>query len=415
MVQHRFVGVTYGEFQALYGYGQVTVPWARVTNVNSNRKGKLQRKKSSDFVKKLPQLMLDDQEGVLILEIDKRGPLRAAGDAIISMEEVREVVPGTERARRILEPRLRSFGVEVGRARVETHVVEEWSKRNVANAHDGGDALCRLLFEEAVPIGKELRNAAGEAIRALDRQDGQPDGGHGAATWVPFAFRFTRHDPYDHGNVNYLIDAGKVISELSWPSGAGAVDRCREVVREMVRSRSGCATLATVVNDAQVTRLASDLRDSAPERFPTDLRALVIFCRWKELFHNRREAVDLEALAGEAGQIIAEGATVQPLVDSTWLLGCFAGHERVAHLRYAAARKTLPWFRGPALSLTKIRVGSGDPTGDHGTADREEAMATARNAWRQEGKLPFVGASGPQTGGPQVDAERPNEDRGEPD
>ena len=250
-----------------------------------------------------------------------------------------------------MEPRLRSLGLELSEPYFEAFVLEQWSQRNIENAVDGGRELCRLVFENNIPAGERLRGAVGTAIRQLDRQDGQ-DVDDTVATWIPAAFGFTRHDPYDYGSINYLMDSGKILSRLSWPPKSKAVERCRKVVRGMIGRRSGISSLADVVRDSDVVNLAAELQETALCCFPSGFRSLVIFCRWKELFHRWREAVDVAALAAEARELVTGDVDYSSVMESLWLLGCFAGHERVAHLRYAAERHS--WWCGPALSISKI-------------------------------------------------------------
>ena len=352
--EHRFVGVTYGEFQSLYCYGRATIPRGRVVSMRIKRDGSpsTRRRDVSGLLATLPQLMLGDHEGVVILEL-AAGQSKTAGRPAseVFIGDVENVIPTTQRARRILEPRLRSLGVELSQPHFEASVLEQWSWRNVTNAVDGGRELCRVLFEDDVLEDEKLRHAVETAIRHLDRQDGQ-EVDDTVATWIPAAFRFTRHDPYDYGSIDYLMDSGKILSRLPWPPESKAVERCRDVVRGMIGRRSEVSSLADVVRDSDVENLAMELQETVPGCFPPGFRSLVIFCRWKELFHRWREAVDVEALAAEARELLAARVDYSAVMESLWLLGCFAGHERVAHLRYAAERHS--WSCGPVLSMSKI-------------------------------------------------------------
>ena len=369
-----FVGVTYGEFQSLYHYGRGRIPGDRVVRLKMNADGtpagtKSAKKKVADLLERVPQLMLDDQEGVVILELEPRQSVSKGQKVIeVGIGDVLNVIPSTRRAKRILEPRMRSLGVALDRPRFEGPVLEQWSRRDVENAIDGGHALCRLLFGDdgredekgageaaGDDGGRQLRAAVEAAVRQLDRQEGQDvdeDGAATAATWIPAAYRFTRHDPYDYGAIDYLIDSGQVLTKLSWPERSDGVERCREVVRRVLDRRAGISTLADVVGDAEVASLAAALEETAPGLFPAGFRSLVLFCRWKELFHGWREAVDLQALANEARELVAAGIDFRSVRDSVWLLGCFAGHERVAPMRYAAEGHA--WWCGEKVSPVKI-------------------------------------------------------------
>ena len=224
---------------------------------------------------------------------------------------------------------------------------------------------------------RRLRAAVEAAIRQVDRQEGQNVEEDGAATWIPAAFQFTRHDPYEYGSINYLMDSGKVLTKVSWPEESNGVERCREVVRAMIGRRTAISTLADVARDSEVVNLAAELEEAAPGCFPSGFRSLVIFCRWKELFHRWREAVDAEALTAEARELIAADVDYWSVRESLWLLGCFAGHERVAHLRYAAEGH--PWWCGPKLSISKI-AGPAAVTRRESEVERDATECTAVEA-----------------------------------
>ena len=377
--EHWFVGVTYGEFQSLYHYGRGRVAGDRVVGMKMKRDGTFSTGKRGigRLLERLPQLMLDDQEGILILELKPRESVPKSTVVEVVIGDVRNVIPTTRRAKRILAPRLQSLGLELDRPRFESPVLEQWSGRNIENAIDGGRELCRLLFGDGGCADEKLRAAVEAAIRQVDRQEGQNVEEDGAATWIPAAFQFTRHDPYEYGSINYLMDSGKVLTKVSWPEESNGVERCREVVRAMIGRRTAISTLADVARDAEVVNLAAELEEAAPGCFPSGFRSLVIFCRWKELFHRWREAVDAEALTAEARELIAADVDYWSVRESLWLLGCFAGHDRVAHLRYAAEGH--PWWCGPKLSISKI-AGPAAVTRRESEVERDATECTAVEA-----------------------------------
>ena len=118
--EHRFVGVTYGEFQSLYHYGRGKVAGDRVVGMKMKRDGTFSAGKRGvgRLLERLPQLMLDDQEGILILELKPRESVpKSAAVVEVVIGDVRNVIPTTRRAKRILEPRLQSLGLELDRPR----------------------------------------------------------------------------------------------------------------------------------------------------------------------------------------------------------------------------------------------------------------------------------------------------------
>ena len=162
------------------------------------------------------------------------------------------------------------------------------------------------------------------------------------------------------------------------------------------RQSDGAVALADILRGADVRDLAVQL-ERATDRFPAGLGSLVLFCRWKECFHKWREGVDVEALAKEAGALVAGDVDFRSVAESLWLLGCFAGHERVAHPRYAADADAYPWFSGPALSLSRIRrpapaAASGEvaPETSDGTTT---TAATPAVIPTQDGRLPLAGST----------------------
>ena len=182
----------------------------------------------------------------MILELEPRQAVSKGQKVIeVGIGDVRNVIPTTRRAKRILEPRMRSLGVALDRPHFEGLVLEQWSLRNVENAIDGGEALCRLLFgdggradekgagEAAGDDGeRQLKAAVETAIRQLDRQEGQGVDEEAAATWMDCFAGHERVAPMRYAAEGHAWWCGEKVSPVKITEPATGTAREGDVSRE---------------------------------------------------------------------------------------------------------------------------------------------------------------------------------------
>ena len=117
----KLVGVTYGEFQSWYNYGEIRICSSRVVALETTPDGTPDPESPhvSTLLERIPQLNLEDEEGILLIQLK---PVEIGIDnyekphidfptIYLPVECIQRVIPLTERAGRILEPRMGSFRV----------------------------------------------------------------------------------------------------------------------------------------------------------------------------------------------------------------------------------------------------------------------------------------------------------------
>ncbi len=391
-VLSEIVGVTYGEFQAWYNYGEIRLAAQRISLLEAQEF----RKESAGVVSpmvsvvlgRLPQLSLDDEEGILLVRLKAmRREVASIGvggwDAqtvLVPIENVEEIIPLTERARRILEPRVRGLGVRLSPAYFEAGVQDALGLRGSRRGLRGGDALMGTLFSSGSEIIDDShRRGTALAVRLLDkrppvdgdvRRDSQE-----LEQWLSYAFSFTRHDPYDEGNLGYLMDAGKVLKE-AWEGDslrASDLQRYREIVRELRSSRHPEDGLQVILADSRIADFSEGLRCRNPHAFSEGLAPLVMFLRWKDVFHKNGDSVDFEGLLAETPELVAS-VGFRSTALGVWLLGCFAGYDGIAPEIYrAGGHGVYPWYSGPIRIVHKIGAPLPPPDGAHGISRTHQA------------------------------------------
>jgi len=237
----------------------------------------------------------------------------------------------------------------------------------------GGDALVDLLFDNGLPaISDSLRQAAEDGIRTIEhRGDGGehgPTGRDAGKTWVPDAFAFTREKTYSttRGDFDYLQNTGVVLKKCAERQGADMsfLESYREDLKNLKGSSSGKGLAELVVEESLKESFARTM-NGFKEAFPPHISTLAIFLRWKASFHKQREEIDLTQLADEARAFVS-AVEFDSTVAAVWLLGCFAGYERIAPAVYAAGPAAkYRWYSGDKLEIVKVsrpQEDNGPPT-----------------------------------------------------
>lgn len=393
------VSVTYGEFQAWYNYGEIRLAAQRLALLDDSEFSEESRSATSPIVSallgRIPQLSLDDEEGVLLVRLRARNTELAplgngqldAQTVLVQIGDVEEVIPLTDRARRILEPRLHAFGLRLSPAYFEADAQEALGLRGVRRARRGGDALVELLFDVKLDcIHDTYGRSARFAIRLLDNrsqvdraQTHDPDD---LEKWVSFAFGYTRHDPYDLGNLGYLMDAGIILKDL-WErdsQGAPDLERYREIIKQMKRRRQPADGLNVILDEDLIADYSENLSAQGARAFPDGLAPLVMFLRWKDVFHKNGNSVDFDILFTET-QTLVDSIGSRPTAVAVWLLGCFVGYECIAPEIYrAGGEKVYPWYSGPVRRIQKLREPTALTDGAKGTVRRHQASESSMSA-----------------------------------
>ena len=389
------VSLTYGEFQAWYNYGETSLASQRLFLLEDREFTNESRPSvtplASALLARIPQLALDDEEGVLLVRLQPRNIERAPfGDGLLDSQtvtlqirDVEEVIPLTDRARRILDPRARALGIRLSPAYFEAEAQEVLGLRGVRRALRGGDALVELLFDVSLDwIHDTYGPSASDAIRGLDNRtaiDRTPSHDpESLEAWISFAFQYTRHDPYNEGNLGYLIDAGKVLKD-SWqddPERVPDLAKYREIVKHLRTSRKSDDALDIILADRMIAGYSGDLWARGVRTFPDGLAPLPMFLRWKDLFHKNGDSVDFDSLLADTPTLV-KMVGYRPTILGVWLLGCFAGYEGIAPELYrAGGGERYQWYSGSVRRVQKITEPTAPIIGATGVVSHDQESTT---------------------------------------
>ena len=369
MRSHRLVGVTFGELSAWHANGETRLLRGRITDIpESDDKGIPARDGYAVrmLLRRLPPLSLDDEEGVLVVWLghDQLQDNDQDSQLVrIAMNQVRGVVPLTARARNILAGRLEPFGITLHEPWFEDEFRIHSFGLRVESSTRAGNELVKLFSpdvqEETVSAG--LANSVALAL-AMNDFDGAVPGSRepssGSGTWVSSAFEWVRPTPYDYGALNHLIDAGGVLKKLHEKNqlavDEGVLDQFRGIAKSMRDALGDRATLVRILGAEKFAEAASLLQEKAPGAMPAGLSVLVLFLRWREHFHGAGSDIHLKKLSDDLTEL-QSSVNRADLIAALWLLGFYAGSERVMPLAYASGGASYPWFRGGQLEVAPLR------------------------------------------------------------
>lgn len=387
----HFVGISYSEFQSLYFNGGITLHAGRLAKVRLGPDGQ----PAPDCVGvdtllgRLPQLPLDDEEGVILLELcdpTSSSALRTSPSdptsVVIPVGAVHRLLGLSKRATRLLESRLQDMGVRIGQPVFNGKARLHWFRRGAERALAGGDSLlATLVVDGDAAINESLRASATRAIWDVDHEDDEADG-LSCPVVVPRScisgiFQYTRHDASAQGDYEYLNDLGHVLRrKMSADHVIEGDGGYRQLCIRLKSELGADAGLHDILSSELLRRFDIKVQADFADLFPARLAAIVLFLRWKQLFQNPDLTIDINRLAAEAARF-AGSAGFDAIAQAVWLLGCYAGHERVAHLRYAANPDAYPWYGGPKLDI--VRCSRSAPDNDIAAAPEPDAICTATN------------------------------------
>ena len=369
MRSHRLVGVTFGELSAWHANGETRLLRGRITDIPENggngdpmRDGYAVRM----LLRRLPPLSLDDEEGVLVVWLGHEHFQDDDQDSQlvrIPMDQVRGIVPLTARARTILEGRLEPFGIALQEPWFEDEFRVHSYGLRVESSSRAGNKLVKFFapdFQES-PAHTGLVNSAALALAAKDFDGAVPGGvepSSASETWVSSAFEWIRPTPYDYGALNSIFDAGGVLKKLQKKNRSMvddvAMDQFRGIAKSMSDQFGNRAALVEILSSGKFAEATNMLQEKVPEAMPAGLPVLVLFLRWKEHFHRAGSNIHLEKLLADLREL-QSSVKHADLIAALWLLGFYAGCERVMPLAYAAGSARYPWFCGERLEVAPLR------------------------------------------------------------
>jgi len=358
------VGVTYTEFLSWFDCGEIRICSSRVVFLEPTPEGAPDRENPivPILLERIPQLYLGDQDSILLIQLK---PLDMGIESYeksivdlhtiyLPMGSIQRVIPLTERASRILKPRMEKLGIDISIAYFEEEVDKRWFHFKVRRDLRGGDALVQALFEDGLGIISEtLKKAVKGGILELDFPEfSKKDAPEKNITWISEAFKYTRYEPYNYGELNYLLDAGSVMGELlkSQNKDDQVLNPLRDISIKAMKNNDKKASLEEFLKDSEwiqaIRKIEHELMDTTSAGFDS----LVLFLRWKYKFKNRQQKVDFNELAEESSEFRGF-ISIENRVSAVWILGCYVGFGNVVPIVYASDHEMFPFY-----SKTEPRV-----------------------------------------------------------
>ena len=360
------VGVTFSEFLSWYDCGEIRICSHRVVNLEPTPDGTPDPENPivPILLERIPQLNLKDEDAILLIQLKpldmenenyEKTIIDELDTIYLPMESIQRVIPLTERAGRILKQRMEKLGIKISKAYFEKQAHEKWFNFKVRSDLRGGDALVQALFEDGLEIISEtLKKAVKGGILELDFPDlSKKDPPEKNITWISEAFQYTRHDPFNYGELNYLLDAGMVIVELfkSQNKDDQALKDLRLLSVKAMENDDKKAPLKEYLKNTKWIQAIREIEQELKDRTSVGFDSLVLFLRWKYKFLNRQEKkVDFNELAEEASEFKGF-ISFEDMVSAVWILGCYVGYGNVVPIVYASDQEMFPFY-----SLKEPRV-----------------------------------------------------------
>ena len=291
----KMVGVTYGEFQSWYNYGEIRISDNRLVPLKTTPGGEPDPESPhlSILLERIPQLNLGDEEGILLIQL-KHVDINISDNDIdletiyLPIECIQSVIPLTERAGRILETRVGSFGVKISPAYFHQQVRETWFRFGVRKASRGGNTLVWALFKDGLKIIDEtLRKAAELGIWELDYPDcSRPEASNSNMTWIAEAFTYLRKKPFNNGDLDYMFDAGMVLNKAFKSGDEEKSPRLKPFKDVLENAIDKKASLIEVFKDMEWIQDINKVERDLFGKTSVGLTSLVLFLRWKERFQK---------------------------------------------------------------------------------------------------------------------------------
>jgi len=392
------VGVTYSEFLSWYDCGEIRICSGRVVNLEPTPDGTPDPENPilPILLERIPQLNLNDEDAVLLIQMKpldmkneryEKSIVDEFDTVYLPMEGIQQIIPLTERAGRILKPRMEKLGIEISKAYFEKEANEKWFNFKVRSDLRGGDALVQEFFEDGLEIiGETLKKGVKGSILELDFPDfSKKDATEKNITWISEAFKYTRHDPFHYGELNYLLDAGKVLVSLfkSQNKDDQALKDLRQLSLEAVKNNDKKASLVDFLKNLKWNQAIRKIEHELINTTSVGFASLVLFLRWKHKFQNRQQKIDFNELAEEASEFKGF-ISFEDMVSAVWILGCYVGYGNVAPIVYSSDQEMFPFYslKEPRVTAKITRTkksikGKKEKTEEKSVDSSDEAKETA--------------------------------------
>lgn len=352
-MRRHYVGISISELQQWLADGQLPVSFGRDAYTNNFVDVESEASETEALLRRLPAFSLDDPAGVLIANVEGPAAWRQdrsdPGIRYLDLSAVIEFIPLTEDARIALNSRFSStiklslpkFAAAFERFRYQEKATLSGRSGNIfANllieflTEFSADKLLLNSLPRAL-MGAEHRS--NEEVRVLLGMSGQMTQGN----WMEMSFNYTRRDTFDRipENAKALGDLGKLL-KLSNGDLDGLIGELRGIVSRLIE-RGNKYSLADVYSDSEFFRLSQITRETHKDRSSVTLISIALFLRWKQDFHDKREQINLLAIANDVGSLVGR-VDVNQVAIALWMFGAFVGMDRIVPLYRAIHKEQFP-------------------------------------------------------------------------
>ncbi len=395
---YDFLGVTFSEFLAWYRQGRLRTSMARLQKigVKADARPDPSSPRVVELFEKMPDISVDEDADVLLVQLnpawitqpDVRGELRDPLAVTIDIAAIGRVIPLTERARRILRPRMLELGVRLEDACFESPYQSFCQRQRAKEHEERGDRLLRMLVDGREDcVRQELRDAAKAAhqsdspgsVELLDRARL-----NATAHLLAGAFSYTRHRPGKRCD-EYLVDLGLTLRSSS-PLGdrrdgqeSEGLQPLQSVVKSLKASDDARDVAELLSSTGVVEALEAVGRALEDRGVAVSPLSLLLFLKWKQSFQDSQR-LELEQLAYEITDL---GRVVQrrDLIEALWLLGFLLPGGFIEKAAYGDARVGYGFYEGPRPNLRRLATA---PTSVHLRSTEPVAAAPASEAPESE-------------------------------
>ena len=355
----KFLAITYSELQSWHRHGEIQVNSSRISYIEPMDSGSFDTDSLAinSLLDSSPQLSFEEEEGILLIQFitPSRGAEHSEYDSlIIKFFDIEKIIPLTSRAKRLLIDRLTDFNIILSDPFFEKQVHQMWFDRRLRDSHLGGDALVEVFFNDAEQcIDELLRNSVAYAIKDIDYSDIEINLDNYSKTWLYKAFSFFRTRDSDHGSLGYFIDFGIIFRDSILEDDNVFRKEYKAQFLNLKNKFEGSEPkLDVLLCDKNITEASEYLLEKLPSFFCVPIEALILFIKFKENFINAGQYINPELLSQELTEY--SKIDFSHKVIATWLLGCYAGFQRISPIIYAANSQKIKFYKGESLLINKI-------------------------------------------------------------
>jgi hypothetical protein len=254
---------------------------------------------------------------------------------------------------------LSDFNIDLSEPFFEKQVNQMWFTRRLRDAHLGGDALIKLLFNSAEQcINESLYDSIAYPIKEIDFSDIEINLDGYRKTWLSKTFSYVRGRPSRHESLDYFIDFGSILKGFVSNDDSECLEKYRDKFKEInAKYKESKPGIDVLLCDKSLSEVSIYLLEKLPLAFPAPVEAFILFLKFREEFIDAEQLINPEELSQKLKKY--SKVDFSHKVVATWLLGCYAGFQRISPIVYATNSDKIEFYTGEALSISKI--GRHDP------------------------------------------------------